>query len=111
MRKLIFIIIVAFGAVVGFATAIRDDWPTRIGMMMLGVLISAPVAGVAFVGTKRSTKSGRPRRGSRNASVLTGQGISAEDLAANYWRDKGHPPFMNPADAIPDSHVNDPLKM
>jgi hypothetical protein len=111
MRKLIFFTIVAFGALVGFATAIADDWPTRIGMMLLGVLISIPIAGVAFVGTKMSTSSGRPGRGGRHESALTGEGISAEDLAANYWRDKGHPPFMNPADAIPDSQVNDPIKM
>ena len=111
MRKIIFITIVALGALVGFVTAIADDWPTRIGMMLLGVLISIPIAGVAFVGTNRSTNSGRSGRGRRHESALNGQGISAEDLAANYWRDKGHPPFMNPADAIPDAHVNDPLKM
>jgi len=22
--------------------------------------------------------------------------VTSEDLAANYWRDKGHPPFMKP---------------
>jgi len=26
---------------------------------------------------------------------------SAEELIANYWRDKGHPPFMNPEDHDP----------
>ena len=92
-------------------TAIQHDWPTRIGMMLVGVLISAPIAGVAFVGAKKSNKSDRSAQGRRYQSSLTGQGISVEDLAANYWRDKGHPPFMNPADAIADSHVNDPQKM
>jgi hypothetical protein len=29
-------------------------------------------------------------------------GVTSEDLAANYWRDKGHPPFMKP----PESDLN-----
>ena len=26
-------------------------------------------------------------------------GVTSEDLAANFWRDKGHPPFMKPPEA------------
>jgi len=44
-------------------------------------------------------------------SALPGMGTSPKDLAANFWRDKGHPPFMKPTEAKPDSHMFDPDKL
>ena len=109
MRKLIFFTIVGFGAFVGFLSAIHDSWGLRFVMMMMGVIFAVPVAGLAFAGTGKSRHFGHGRRS--HQSELTGQGISIDDLAANYWRDKGHPPFMNPADAILDSNINHPDKL
>lgn len=33
---------------------------------------------------------------------IGGQGLSPEEMRDNYWRDHGHPPFMNPV------HDDDP---
>jgi hypothetical protein len=109
MRKLIFFTIVGFGAFVGILSARHDSWGLRFVMMMVGVLVAVPIGGLAFAGIGKSPQVGRGRQ--HKQSALTGQGLSIDDLAANYWRDNGHPPFMNPSDAIPDSNVNHPDKI
>lgn len=109
MRKLLFFTVVLLGALVGLFATIEHKWSTRIGVMLLGAVIATPIAGLAFVGTRRSGRTHSRHR--RHISSLTGDGISVEDLASNYWRDKGHPPFMNPADSVPDSKVHSPDKM
>ena len=45
MRKLIFIIFVVLGAVVGLISAAMDDWATRAVMMGVGALFGAAVGG------------------------------------------------------------------
>lgn len=106
MRKLIFATIVALGAIVGFVSMIEHDWFTRIGMMLVGIVVALPFAGLSFTGVRRQARR-------RKASSLfferepPREGTSPEELVANYWRDKGHAPFMNPADAVPDSNVNE----
>jgi hypothetical protein len=105
MRKLISFIIVALGATVGLVSAAADDGSTRLVMMAIGVLFAAPFAGaVLFVGRKAKGTSGL----AGNPAVLTGDGVSAEDLAANYWRDKGHGPLMKPVEGHPDTRQFDP---
>jgi hypothetical protein len=109
MRKLIYFTIVGIGAFVGFISAIHDSWWLRFVMMVMGVVFALPLGGLAFVG-KQHSRGSHPRR-HHHKSILTGNDVTPDDLAANYWRDKGHPPFMNPADAIPDSNITHPDKV
>jgi uncharacterized membrane protein YfcA len=46
MRKLIFIGIVAVGALVGLLSAAQDDWATRMVMSAVGALFAAPIGAV-----------------------------------------------------------------
>lgn len=100
MRKLIFIGFVALGALIGLLSAAKADWATRLVMMGVGVLFGAPIGG-ALTGISR--KGRLPLEW--DETHLPGMGTTPKDLAANYWRDKGHPPFMKPSEAVPDKHM------
>ena len=100
MRKLIFLTVVVLGALVGLFATIRQDWATRTGMMLVGVVVALPFAGLAFVGRRQRSESISKSR--RYKSKLTGNSVSPDDLVANYWRDEGHPPFMKPSDTTSD---------
>lgn len=106
MRKLIFIGFIALGALIGLLSAAKDDWATRAVMMGIGALFGAPIGAVLARMSKRGT---RPLEWDENPHP--GMGTSPKDLAANYWRDKGFPPFMKPPEAGPDAHVFDPDKL
>ena len=103
MRRLIFITFIALGAAVGLFSALHDDWGVKIVMMTIGVVVGA-VLGGALTMTGR-----RPRSPQAFESYdAYGQGTTAKDRDRNYWRDKGHPPFMKPSNADPDHHMLDP---
>ncbi|MEF8716995.1 MAG: hypothetical protein V5B35_06500 [Candidatus Accumulibacter necessarius] len=105
MRKLIFMVFIALGALIGLISATNSDWGTRLVMMGVGALFGAPIGGaLASIGRK-----GRPLEWEENP--LPGMGTTPKDLAANYWRDKGHPPFMKPSEAEPDKHMFDPDRL
>jgi hypothetical protein len=105
VRKLIFIGIVAIGALVGLLSAVHDDWATRVVMVAVGALFGCAIGGaLAFAG--RSTASPPQVDGS-----IPGMGSSTADIAVNYWRDKGSPPFMKAPSAQPDKHMFDPDKL
>ena len=106
MRKLIFIGIVAVGALVGLLSAAQDDWATRMVMSAVGALFAAPIAAVL---TRRPRSKGVAP--AWDESLQAGAVASPKALAANYWRDKGHPPFMKPQEAEPDKHMFDPDKL
>jgi hypothetical protein len=96
MRKLIFIGIVAIGALVGLLSAFHDDWATRVVMAAVGALFGAAVGGAV-------TRIGRSKMALPwERHPIPGMGVTSEDLAANFWRDKGHPPFMKPPEADSD---------
>ena len=105
MRKLIFVGFIALGALIGLISASNSDWGTRLVMMGVCALFGAPIGGaLASIGRK-----GRPLEWEENP--LPGMGTTPKDLAANYWRDKGHPPFMKPSEAEPDKHMFDPDRL
>jgi hypothetical protein len=105
MRKLIFIGIVAVGALVGLLSAVHDDWATRLVMAAVGSLFGSAIGGaLTFAGRHRAP---RPRID----GTIPGMGSSTADIAANYWRDKGSPPFMKAPSAVPDKHMFDPDKL
>lgn len=96
MRKPMFFGFIAFGGLAGLFSAAMHGWGTRVIMACIGMLFGAAIGGaLARIG-------GRTRPSKRDADPIPGMGVTSEDLAANYWRDKGHPPFMKP----PDSDVN-----
>lgn len=102
MRKLIFIGIVAVGALVGLLSAVHEDWATRLVMAAVGSLFGSAIGGaLAFAGRHRATRL-------QIDESIPGMGSSTADIAANYWRDKGSPPFMKAPSALPDKHMFDP---
>jgi hypothetical protein len=105
MRKLIFFGIVAIGALVGLLSAANDDWATRVVMAAVGSLFGSAIGGaLAFVGRHKSSRL-------QAEGSIPGMGSSTADIAANYWRDRGSPPFMRSPSALPDKHMFDPDKL
>lgn len=93
MRKLIFIVIVTFGALVGLLSAADDAWPTRLVMAAVGSLFGSAIGGAL-------TRIGQSKPALHwQRDPIPGMGVTSEDLAANFWRDKGHPPFMKPPES------------
>lgn len=106
MRILLFFGIVVVGALIGLLSAASDDWTTRAVMAVIGMLFAAPLAAVLTKGPKAKL---RLEVWDDSSEVATA--TSPRALTANYWRDKGHPPFMRPSDAEPDKHMFDPEKL
>ncbi len=98
MRKLIFISFIVLGAVIGLFSALHDDWSVKVVMMTIGAVVGIVLGGAL-------TSTGRRERA--RGSVEPDDAPLAE-LDRNYWRDKGHPPFMKPPSAEPDHHMFDP---
>ncbi|MBA4175548.1 MAG: hypothetical protein C0505_03160 [Leptothrix sp. (in: Bacteria)] len=96
MRKLIFIGFLVIGALVGLLSAAHDDWATRTVLGAVGALFGAATGG-AVTGLGRSKKA-LPLE----SDAIPGMGVTSEDLVANFWRDKGRPPFMKPPEADSD---------
>ncbi|MEK8087678.1 MULTISPECIES: hypothetical protein [unclassified Aquabacterium] len=90
MQKPIFFGFIALGGLVGLFSAAMDDWGTMVVMSCIGMLFGAALGGAL------TRVGGRGRNSKRDADPIPGMGVTSEDLAANYWRDKGHPPFMKP---------------
>ena len=98
MRKLIFMVFIALGALIGLIAAANTDWGTRLVMMGVGALFMAPVGGaLAGIGKKRRSLAW-------SDSCLPSDGTSSKDLAANYWRDEGHSPFAKPGASEGEMH-------
>ena len=98
MRKLIFISFIVLGAAVGLFSALNDDWGVRAVMMTIGAVVGTVLGGALTI---------TGRRGRTRGSVEPDD-APLEELDRNYWRDKGHPPFMKPPNAEPDRHMFDP---
>jgi hypothetical protein len=76
-------------------------------MMGVGALFGAPIGGaLASIGRK-----GRQPPECGRESAYPGWAPRRRTIAANYWRDKGHPPFMKPSEAEPDKHMFDPDRL
>nr|WP_297383278.1 hypothetical protein [uncultured Roseateles sp.] len=98
MRKAIFLFFLLLGIGAGYLSARNDDWGLRIVMMTVGALFGGAVGGgLSRVGMRQS-KDHRWRT-EEEIEPIPGMGTSSRDLAANYWRDEGHPPFMKPPQA------------
>lgn len=105
MRKAIFFGFIATGAVAGLFVAMNGDWGLRVVMMSFGALVGAAIGG-ALAKFCRRGQSGRQV----TERTIPGMGTASEDLAANFWRDKGHPPFMKPPSVESGQHMFDPSR-
>lgn len=105
MKKLPIFVGVAIGALVGLFTSIPDRLGVKIGMMLIGGLVGVVIGGaIAQIG-----KKGRLLKSDNDA--LGGLGVTPEDIARNYWRDKGRPPLTSPLEPERGSHQFDPDKL
>jgi hypothetical protein len=101
VRLALFLAIVVAGAIAGFVTGSGEDTATRLVLAGIGSLIGAAIGGVILkLGGIKGPNSSR-------GSPIPGSGVTSEDLAANFWRDKGHPPFMKPPEGDPPSRGPD----
>lgn len=102
VRVLIAIAVACIGALAGLASAWHDSLSTRFGMAALGLLVAVPIsAAVLSLGRHRTPLS---RIGT---TPLLRDPLSADAIAVNFDRDRGHPPNMKPPDALPDKHQFD----
>lgn len=105
MRKFILPGFVVAGAVLGLLSAAHEDWGTRVIMMGVGVLLAAPIGAALGRIRLRTVRGGWP-------DDLASEGTTtSRGLVKNYWRDRGHPPFMKPSDGEPDQHMFDPHRL
>lgn len=95
MRKAIFLFFLLLGIGAGFLSARNDDGGLRIVTMAVGALFGGAIGGGLSQIGKRRAKS-RHWRTEEEVEPILGMGTSGRDLAANYWRDEGHPQFMKP---------------
>ncbi|MCE4369655.1 hypothetical protein [Xanthomonas hortorum] len=108
MRKLIFYGCIALGAGIGVVIGAVDGdvglavlLGLKLGLagLVLGALLSS--IGRRFSSAVETDSALEDQDEMERIARLGGQGMSPEEVSANYWRDKGHPPFMNPEDYDP----------
>lgn len=105
MKKLPLWVGMAVGSLIGLFTSILDSLGVKIGMMLIGALVGVAVGGaIAQFG-----KKGRTQKSDDDA--LAGLGVTPEDLARNYWRDKGRPPLTSSLEPEHGHHQFDPDKL
>lgn len=104
MKKLPIFVGIAVGVLIGLFTSIHDSVGVKIGMMLIGALVGVAAGGaIAQIGRKgRALKS--------DDDALAGLGVTSEDLARNYWRDKGRPPLTSSLESEHGHHQFDPDK-
>lgn len=106
MRKAVFLFFLSLGIAAGALATIGDDWGLSAIMMAVGALFGAAIGGgLAGIGKRQQRLVLRTEE---EIDPIPGMGASSRDLAANYWRDKGSPPFTRMPDAEPDRRMFDP---
>ncbi len=106
MRKAILLLFVALGAMAGLLATVEEGWGLRVLMVTIGMVVGLAIGGaLSRIGLRRGL--------TRRSSAYRGfpPPLFGEDLAQNYWRDRGHLPFTKPPSADPDHHMFDPDKL
>ncbi|MCL2590052.1 MAG: hypothetical protein FWD67_04030 [Betaproteobacteria bacterium] len=103
MRKAIAVVILLIGLSAGFLSAVKDGWGTRVVMMCIGLMFTAPVAGfVAFFGKKQRFQD------SYEIDQIMEQDPLLSDKASLLWLKDGHYPYTKPSHDEPDLHQFEP---
>ncbi len=108
MRKVIFVGFLAFGVLVGLLWSWNDGWGAKIVLTSIGAVTGAAVGGGLSRLGQKVGEGGSPVRFAQSSDIPGALGTSPDDLSANFWRDKGLPPFVKGRDAEPDKHMFDP---
>ncbi|MDR2260774.1 MAG: hypothetical protein LBE06_07580 [Azoarcus sp.] len=112
MRKVLAIAILVIGAAIGVLSTAKYSWDVRFVALGVCMLFAVPIAGaVAGIGGETRAPLKIKPDFDPNSDYLPGQSTSPRDLAANYWRDEGHPPFAKPSNDPPDLHQFDPQNL
>lgn len=105
MRRIIFVGCVALTAGIGLTIgALEGSWGLAIlfglKFTVIGMAIGVFLSGIWRRSSRSKKADDEPIVDDEleRVSRLGGQGMSPEEVSANYWRDKGHAPFMNPED-------------
>lgn len=107
MRRAIFLFFLTLGIGFGLLSARNDDWGLRLVMMAVGALFGGAIGGGLSQLGKRHPGGRRLLTEEDIEPIPGGLGTSNRDLAANYWRDEGHPPFMKPPRSEHGTHMFD----
>jgi len=107
MRKAVALFILLIGLVPGLLL-IKDDWDSRVAMMIIGLAFVAPIAGIiAGVGKKkRIPLNCRPAYGQKDFE-LPGKELSPTNLASPYFSHEGHLP-LSESSLLLNQDQNDP---
>lgn len=106
MRKLVFLVVFLTGVGFGWWSVRDGDLGLQIVMMAVGALFGTAFGGaLAQIGLRRPWQ--RPIPTEEELHPIPGMGMSGRDMAANFWRDKGHPPFMKPPRPEYGTHMFD----
>ena len=106
MRRLLLLLVVAAFTAVGWTSGADSGVGTQV--VLAGV---AALFGIAIGGTLFRRKAPSTRSNVDTGHDIPGMGTSTADIAANYWRDRGHPPLMKPPSPPPDQHIHDPDRL
>lgn len=106
MRKSILFFCIAAGGLAGLLAAAQEHWSVQAVMVSMGGVAGAAIGGAIGRMTRRT---GARRPVALDAAL--GMGTATDDRDRNYWRDKGHPPFMQPPRSEPDRHMLDPDRL
>ncbi|MGQ0597203.1 hypothetical protein [Aquabacterium sp.] len=111
MQRAIFIGFLILGVIAGLLSAWYDRWGMKLAMIAIGALVGSAIGGglANLVQRKKVLTDVDDFTGDR--TLHNPLGTSSDDLSANYWRDKGLPPFVRGQDAGPDKHMFDPDKI
>ena len=106
MRKLVFVVLFLAGVGLGWLPARHDDLGLQLVMMAIGALFGTAIGGgIAQIGLRRPWQRRIPTE--EELQPIPGMGTSSRDVAANFWRDKGYPPFMKPPRPELGTHMFD----
>ena len=108
MRKAIFLFFLLLGVGFAYLSVRNDDWGLQVVMMAVGALFGGAIGGGLSQIGKRQAAVPRMWRTEEEIEPIPGTGMSGRDMAANFWRDKGQPPFTRMPDAEPNKRMFDP---
>lgn len=104
MEKLIFYGCIVLSACIGVVVGAHTSWGLAIFVGLQFALVGLALGGLFtfFWGELMDRKRGKAKHehdeewGPLATVVRDGSGTSPEEVAENFWRDGGHPPFTSP---------------